>query len=77
MIKECENALKKGFSTEIMENSDNINCIAYPIFNNEKSMIATIAIAAPSATFPKEDFGLLAPELIEAAENISRQMGFS
>jgi len=75
LLKAIEKVKKNGYSTEIKEFNEQIHCAAVPIYDHEKSMVASVSIVAPSLTFPVKDIKKALPHLFEAAKKISAEMG--
>ncbi len=64
-------ARNKGYSTEILEFSDDLNSVAAPIKDINNKVIATISISGPSMRLTEARIMDLAEPLMKAAQEIS------
>ncbi|PLX42383.1 MAG: IclR family transcriptional regulator [Deltaproteobacteria bacterium] len=80
-VEELEEDLAKikeqGYSVSDQEVQEGICGIAVPIFDYTESLVASISITGPSYRFTEERVNeLLLPLAVEAAEEMSRRLGF-
>ncbi len=66
---------KQGYSLDEQEIEIGLCCIAAPLFGPNRRVIGGISIAGPEARLSKQRVELLVAPLLEAARNISQQMG--
>jgi DNA-binding IclR family transcriptional regulator len=51
--------------------------VAAPIFGSTREVIGALTISGPSQRFTKETIEKYAREVVSAAQDVSRQMGYS
>ena len=67
---------ERGYAENINESELGASSVAAPIRDVSGSVIAAIAIAAPSARFSRESMRRFASEVVTAAERISSHLGY-
>jgi DNA-binding IclR family transcriptional regulator len=67
----------QGYAIEDEECEEGTCCLAAPIFQNDGRVLAAVGVAGPSLRMKKNEFAVLAPVVVEAAEAISRSLGFA
>jgi IclR family transcriptional regulator, KDG regulon repressor len=67
---------ERGYAQNINESERGASSVAAPIRDVSGSVIAAIAIAAPSARFSRESMRRFASEVVAAAERISSHLGY-
>ncbi len=67
----------RGWSLDAAEHESFIHCVAAPIFGAGHRIVAAISITTPQFTVTEEDLTAMTPELIQAACNISEELGDS
>lgn len=67
---------ERGYAENINESELGASSVAAPIRDVSGSVIAAIAIAAPSARFSRDSMRRLASEVVTAAERISAHLGY-
>lgn len=66
-----------GYAIDNEEYSINIGCIAAPIFDHEKNILAAVGVTGPINVFrEKQSFEQVKNITLETAKNISRKLGF-
>ena len=73
--KELERVRRKGFAFNRGEWGGGVRGIAAPIFDSRGEPIAAISVGAPGERMPETVMRNVAPLVIEAARNISRELG--
>jgi DNA-binding IclR family transcriptional regulator len=67
---------RQGYAFEDEECDDGTRCVAAPIYNAEGRVVASVGVAGPRVRIKKTLVPKLAPVVIEAADDISRRMGY-
>lgn len=62
----------QGWSSDDEESMLGVRCVAAPIFDARGRARAAIAIQAPAVRMPDERFGALGPEVLKAADDLTR-----
>ncbi len=73
-IRAVRSAQGKGYSTEILEFSDDLNSVAAPIIDVEGTVIATISISGPSMRLTEARIMDLVQPLMQAARRITERV---
>lgn len=73
---EIEKVRENGFATDDTENEEGIRCVAAPVFDHRKEVIASISISGPEYRIPLDRLEKLALEVKEAAARLSGKVGF-
>jgi IclR family acetate operon transcriptional repressor len=66
-----------GYASDLQENELGICCVAAPVFDHTGHVAAGLSISAPATRFDTEAAGRLGPQVREAAEELSRRLGWS
>ena len=74
--RELEKVRKRGYATDNMEHEEGICCLGASIRNHQKEVFAAISVSGPSQRFDPPRIQAMAKLVIEAAEEISRKMGY-
>lgn len=75
IIAEAERVRERGYATEIMEFSDDLNSYAAPIFDYRGKMVANISVSGPARRAHQELLEAHRETLLETADSISVQLG--
>lgn len=75
-IKELAKTRQLGYATDEMEHEEGIRCIAAPIYDRKGDIVAAISISGPVFYITEERFPYIKIELLNTAENISKQLGY-
>jgi DNA-binding IclR family transcriptional regulator len=73
---EIEKVRKLGFATDDVENEEGIRCVAAPVFDHRKEVVASISLSGPEYRIPLERLEELAAEVKAAAIRLSEKVGF-
>ncbi|GAB4112244.1 MAG: IclR family transcriptional regulator [Candidatus Caldatribacteriota bacterium] len=68
---------EEGFALDKEENEKDVRCIAAPIRNYRRRVIAAVSISGPSYRINKDNQNHLKEELITACQKISARLGFN
>jgi IclR family KDG regulon transcriptional repressor len=74
-LREIERTGKRGYATEIMEFSDDLNSVAAPIYDYRRKIVATISISGPAMRLTEKRIETLIEPLLQTAAQISRRLG--
>ena len=66
-----------GYAIEDEECEEGASCLAAPIYQNDGHVLAAVGVAGPTSRMNKDALIELAPIVIEAAESISRSLGYA
>jgi IclR family acetate operon transcriptional repressor len=66
---------RRGYSEDNEELLPGVNCLAVPLFNRDREVVAALAAMAPVASVPLPQLRRHLPELNEAARRISQELG--
>jgi DNA-binding IclR family transcriptional regulator len=72
--KECEQIVRRGYSTDWGEADEGINCLAAPIRDQSGLLIAAIWVSDIAGQMPEERFPELGKEVVNAAQEIERRI---
>ncbi|MBI4591622.1 MAG: IclR family transcriptional regulator [Candidatus Rokubacteria bacterium] len=75
LSRELDAIRRRGYSEDNEEFLAGVCCVAVPIRNGKREVIAGLAVMAPSARFPLEKARSYLPDLYATAEAISAQWG--
>lgn len=73
---EVERVRELGFAVDDVENEEGIRCVAAPVFDHGKEVIASISVSGPEYRIPPERLGELSAEVRDAAARLSERVGF-
>lgn len=74
---ELERVRAQGFSVDLEENEAGVCCVGAPVFNHDGKVIGAISISGPAQRLIYERCIELGPLVREAAQRVSRRMGYS
>ncbi|MBI1373600.1 MAG: helix-turn-helix domain-containing protein [Phycisphaera sp.] len=75
LLRECEQILSDGYSTDYAEADEGIHCIAAPIFDATDAVVGTIWISGPAKRMPKTRFRELGIQVKAAGDRVSSLIG--
>jgi len=73
--QELERIRNRGYGVDEIENEEGIRCIAAPIYNYQKHIIAAVSVAGTTLSVTRDRIPELAAELKEITAKISREIG--
>jgi IclR family transcriptional regulator, KDG regulon repressor len=76
LMKHLVEVREQGFAFDMEENELGINCIAAPIFDNSRKVVAAISISGPTMRMTSEKLDELKTRIVEVALKISRRLGY-
>ena len=76
LLKEIELTRRRGWSHDNQENELGTMCVGAPVFDYRNMVVAAISVAWEMEVFPDMDLKRLAGLAVDAAQEISRRMGY-
>jgi DNA-binding IclR family transcriptional regulator len=77
LMKEIQFIKKRGYAIDNEENEPGIRCVAAPILDVNKQVMASISISGPSVRIPHSRIPELSSMVIETSQKISKAHGVS
>lgn len=68
---------ERGFSLDLQENELNVHCVGAPIRGSNGQVFAAISVSGSAERLPKSRLEGLAPLVMETAQKISQELGWS
>jgi DNA-binding IclR family transcriptional regulator len=65
-----------GYAVDDMEHEDHLRCVGAPIRNAKGEAFASLSLSGPAERNTKERIVEIAPSVMEAADEISRRLGY-
>lgn len=75
--KELDKIIKDGYAADINETVKGVHCVAAPIFDENKRVIACVWTSGPAGRLPEEDIPKLAQKIISCCKEISNNIGYA
>jgi IclR family transcriptional regulator, KDG regulon repressor len=66
---------RRGWATDIGENTDGVNCVGAAIYGREPFPVAAISASAPAHRFSRENIAEYGPMVAATVQEISRELG--
>lgn len=76
VLEEIKEARLTGWTIDDEEHDEGIRCIAAPIYDYRGKIIAAVSSAGPSNIYTKEKDKELSKQVMDAANEISKRMGY-
>ncbi len=67
---------RRGYAIDDEENEPEIRCVAAPVFDSEKRVLASISISGPSVRIQRANIPELSTMVIETSRKISKALGY-
>jgi DNA-binding IclR family transcriptional regulator len=74
--KEIKRIRERGYAIDNEENEPGVCCVAAPILDSSRHVIASVSISGPSVRITGERIPTLADMVIETSQQISRALGY-
>ena len=74
--RELARIRRSGYSVDNEEMEEGVRCLAVPIFDRHRSVIAAMSVSGPTSRMSTERVEKLAPILRNVAVELSRQFGY-
>lgn len=68
---------KRGYAIDDEENEPDIHCVSGPIFNGANEVLGAISLSAPITRVDRSTLLSFVPDVLEAAQQVSRELGWS
>lgn len=75
-LRVLQEARHKGYATSIGDVTMGASAVAAPVFDAASRVVAAVSLRAPDIRMPPERIVQIAPLVVEAANGISRELGF-
>jgi IclR family acetate operon transcriptional repressor len=75
--EELEVTRARAYSTDDVENEDGVRCVAAPVRDHTGATVAAMSVSAPAYRFQLRELPDLALQVIAAADEVSRRIGYS
>lgn len=77
LLEELESIRRQGIAFDNMEHDDKIICVAAPVFDYTKHVVAGISISSPVAYVSYETLKDYVPALVKTAMEVSMRLGYT
>ncbi|MEZ4671283.1 MAG: IclR family transcriptional regulator [Anaerolineae bacterium] len=74
--RELEQVRQHGYALDDREVDDGTRCIAAPIFDNTRQVVAAMSVAGPAYRVTRDTLNQLSREVVRIAHNLSHQLGY-
>jgi DNA-binding IclR family transcriptional regulator len=74
--EELSNIREQGYATAFEELEQGLHAVSAPICNHEGYAIASVSVSGPAYRLTKQRLNEIAPQVVEAALQVSREMGY-
>jgi DNA-binding IclR family transcriptional regulator len=71
LLKELEEIKNRGYGFDIEERDEDVSCVAVPIFDSAKGVLASISISGPHTRFTEENKEKWIPIILDIAQRAS------
>jgi len=77
LVAEVERSRLRGWAQDHEEHERFMNCISAPVFGPDGRIAAAVSVSVPNVVLPYEEVLGFLPAMLETAETISRDLGFT
>ncbi len=78
LFEELRTVAVRGFSVDLGECADGLHCVAAPVFDLQRRVVAALSVSGPELRMGEDRLlGELAPVLVSAGERLSRNLGYA
>jgi IclR family KDG regulon transcriptional repressor len=74
--RELSSIRKKGYAIDNEEHEIGVRCVAAPVQNNNSAVCGAVSVSVPTVRLPDEEIPRYRDIIVQAAEEISRRMGY-
>jgi IclR family KDG regulon transcriptional repressor len=74
--RELSSIRKKGYAIDNEEHEIGVRCVAAPVRNNNSAVCGAVSVSIPTVRLPDEEIPRYRDIIVQAAEEISRRMGY-
>lgn len=72
----ADEILRRGWGRDEREHEDSIRCIAAPVFDASRSVVAAISVSVPTSRMGPKSLRAHVPLLLDVAADISAELGY-
>ena len=76
-LQELAKVKESGYALDLEENEIGIRCIAAPVFDHTRNVVAAVSISGPTLRMTDERLCALSGRMIQAGKEISDRLGYS
>jgi DNA-binding IclR family transcriptional regulator len=77
LVEHLRGVAVRGFATDMGECEEGLCCAAAPVFDGDGRLVAALSVSAPVFRLEEDRLlGEVAPQVVQAAERLSRDLGF-
>jgi DNA-binding IclR family transcriptional regulator len=76
LIEDLQRVRARGWALDDNEQIEGVRCIAAPVLNQDRRVVASISLSGPSFRLPDDELENVAAAVIETANAISAQLGY-
>lgn len=76
LMRQLDDIKAKGYALDLEENEVGITCIAAPIFDHSRKIVASVSISGPTMRMTKERLDELKTSIIDVSKQISNRLGY-
>jgi DNA-binding IclR family transcriptional regulator len=77
ILRELRAVRQRGYAIDDEEVYPGVRCVGAPVHDHTGTVVAAVSAAGPTTRLPREHFPRLAAEVLRAAEEISKRLGFT
>lgn len=77
VLRELRAVRQRGYAIDDEEIYPGVRCVGAPVRDHTGTVVAAVSAAGPTTRLPREHFPRLAAEVLRAADEISRRLGFA
>ena len=74
--RELSSIRNKGYAIDNEEHEIGVRCVAAPVRNNNSTVCGAVSVSVPTVRLPDEEIPRYKDIVVQAAEEISRRMGY-
>lgn len=76
LLRELRSIRQRGYAIDDEEIFPGVRCVGAPIRDHTAAVVAGVSAAGPTTRLPREHFPRLAVDVVRAADEISRKLGY-
>ncbi len=77
LLADLDRVRARGWALDDNEQIEGVRCIAAPIRDHDRKVVAAISMSGPSFRFPDAELNAMADAVMETAASISAQLGYA
>lgn len=75
LFDQCQSVMEKGYAVDDQEYAIGVRCVAAPVRDFRKDIVAAIGISAPANRLPRKALAAVGKVVGDTAEQISKELG--